>query len=117
MLIKYYVIVLFSYFLEILSIKLLLNFYEDIVIINFINRIFYIFISSIFLRIFVFKTSNCFYFRFYVGAALNPFLSSSLFGLILFSYPEINPLLSKILSDVMISLILYFLILKRRNSS
>lgn len=105
---KYYSLIIVCYLAEIY----LFNFFQFVEFIkpevtNFIIRFFMVILTAGILRIFVFINKKNFFKLFLFLSLINPFLSSILLFLI-YGIFGVNIIVSKIIGDILVSLILFF---------
>ncbi len=103
-LIKYYLLISFFYILEIYIFWVFQKIVLNDILLNFSIRIFFVIISSHFLRNNIFNKVQSFYLIFYSVALLNPLISSMFIYLILNFFSE-NVTFAKLLADIFTSAI------------
>jgi hypothetical protein len=110
---NYYFLTFIFYLCEIFLFKLILQVWiYDIFWLNIFLRSIFATIFSIIIRNTIFKDSKLFYIKFTVVAIANPLVSSTLLKLFSTIYP-ITPIIGlKLMSDLIVSIWLYF-VLKR----
>ena len=103
-LIKYYLLISFFYIIEIYIFWVFQKIVLNDILLNFSIRIFFVIISSHFLRKNIFNNVQSFYLIFYSVALLNPLISSMFIYLILNFFSE-NVTFAKLLADIFTSAI------------
>lgn len=107
-LIKYYSLTLIFYFFEIVIFKYALQTWVyDIFWLNMFLRIVLVTFFSIIIRNTIFKDSNFFYIKFLGLILINPLTASLLLKTLIVLYPAYSPVVLKVVSDLISSLITF----------
>lgn len=108
-LIKYYLIIVPIYLIEILIFYISNEMFNNIYVLNFLIRGSFVLLSSLILRNIIFFSVQNFYSKFFILGILNPLFSSFFLGVIL-SIILIDLVYAKLLADIIVSVIFYFLL-------
>lgn len=110
-LIKYYLIIGPIYLTEVLVFYISSELLNNVYIINFFIRGIFVISLSLVLKNIVFSSVKHFYFKFYLLCLLNPFFSSLFLAIIMSNIPA-NLICSKLLADIIVSVMFYLVLLK-----
>ena len=110
-LIKYYLIIGPIYLIEILIFYISSEMFNNIYVLNFLIRGSFVLLISLILKNIVFTSVKNFYSKFLILCILNPLFSSFFLGVIL-SMMLIDLVYAKLLADIIVSVIFYFLLLR-----
>jgi len=95
------------YLLEVFLVLVFETHFEQIIVFNFALKVCFALLVAFWLKNFLFKNKKHFYKLFILFCLLNPFLASYALYLIL-KLGFINIILSKLLSDILVSLVTFF---------
>ena len=109
-LIKYYLIIGPIYLIEVIIFYISSEVFNNIYVLNFLIRGFFVLLTSLILKNIVFSNVKKFYSKFFILCILNPIFSSLLLGVFL-SAVLIDLVYAKLLADIVASVIFYFLLL------
>lgn len=110
-LIKYYLIIGPIYLIEVLVFYISSELLNNIYILNFLIRGIFVISLSLVLKSIVFVTVKNFYFKFFTLCLLNPLFSSLFLAIIMLNLPT-NLICSKLLADIIVSILFYLVLLK-----
>lgn len=108
---KYYLIIGPVYLTEVLVFYILSELLNNVYILNFFIRGIFVISLSLVLKNIVFPSVKNFYFKFYTLCFLNPFFSSLFLAIIMSNIP-VNLICSKLLADIVVSVLFYIVLLK-----
>ena len=110
-LIKYYLIIGPVYLIELILFYISSEFFNNVYLVNLLIRGIFVILFSIILKNIVFTSVKNFYYKFLVLCIFNP-IFSSLFLAIIFSISLVDLVFAKLLADLMVSVLFYFLLLR-----
>lgn len=110
-LIKYYSIIGPIYLIEVFVFYVSSELLNNIYILNFIIRGIFVISLSLILKNIIFASVKNFYFKFFTLCLLNPLFSSLLMAIIMLNIPA-NLIWSKLLADIIVSILFYLVLLK-----
>lgn len=110
-LIKYYLIIGPIYLLELLVFHISSEIFNNIYILNYFIRGVFVLSLSLILKNIIFNNVKNFYLKFFILCSLNP-LFSSFFLAIIISSISVNLVFSKLLADIIVSVMFYLILLK-----
>ena len=110
-LIKYYLIIGPIYLIEVFVFYVSSELLNNIFILNFFIRGVFVISLSLILKNIIFASVKNFYFKFFTLCLLNPLFSSLLIAIIMSTLPT-NLIWSKLLADIIVSMLFYLVLLK-----